>query len=264
MAGFFNKMYYGDPRKPDLKKENIKVNRFKMFFTVLQIRVWQLIQLNMLYSIFLIPAFLLLQGQLILTQETNEPVSVIFFLLMIPCLMLAGPATAATAYIIRNWARDEHSWVWTDFKDAWKQNWKQGMQVMLINGIVLMLFSVNLVFYGKMASNSLIFLVMYYFMIMIGIVYAMMNMFIFPMIVTYRLKLKQIFKNAFILTMVKLPFAFGIFVLSMAIVLLCAMYLMSLPIFVIGLTFPAFITISYVNWLFDKYINNRPAENKEE
>lgn len=260
-GGFFNKMYYGDPRKPDLKKEDSKVNRFKMFSTVLQIRFWQLIQLNLLYSIFWIPAFLLLQGQLILTQETNEPVSIIFFLLMIPCLMLAGPATAATSYIIRNWARDEHSWVWTDFKDAWKQNWKQGMQVMLINGIVLMLFSVNIVFYGNMASKNLAFLVMYYFMIMIGIIYVMMNMFIFPMIVTYRLKLKQIFKNAFILTMVKLPYAFVVFVLSGAILLLCAMYLMSLPVFIIGLTFPGFIIISYVNWLFDKYINNRTAES---
>ena len=34
-GGFFNRMYYGDPRKPDLKKEDLKGNRFKLFTTVL-------------------------------------------------------------------------------------------------------------------------------------------------------------------------------------------------------------------------------------
>ena len=262
-GGFFNRMYYGDPRKPDLKKEDVKGSRFKMFFTVLQIRFWQLIQLNLLYSVFWIPAFVLLQAQLLITQETKEPISLLFYLLMIPCLMLTGPATAAVSYILRNWARDEHAWVWSDFKDAWKENWKQGMMMMLINGVVLLLFSVNFVFYGQMAGNSFLYAFLYYFMIMIAILFAMMNLFIFPMIVTYRLTLKQIIKNAFILTMVKLPFTFLIFVLAAAIVVLTLTYLLSLPFFVIGLTFPAFITISYVNWIFDKYINNRIVENEE-
>jgi uncharacterized membrane protein YesL len=263
-GGFFNRMYYGDPRKPDLKKEDVKGSRFKIFFTVLPIRFWQLIQLNLLYSIFWVPAFLLLQVQLLVSQKTGEPVSLLFFLLMIPCLMLTGPATAAVSYIIRNWARDEHSWVWTDFKDAWKDNWKQGMLMMLINGIVLLLFSVNVMFYGQMANNSFLYAFLYYFMIMVGILFAMMNLFIFPMIVTYRLNLRQIIRNAFILTMVKLPLTFLIFILAAAIVLLTLIYLLSLPFFVVGLTFPAFIVISYVNWIFDKYINNRIIDDEEE
>jgi uncharacterized membrane protein YesL len=263
-GGFFNRMYYGDPRKPDLKKEDIKGSRFKVFFTVLPIRFWQLIQLNLLYSIFWVPAFLLLQAQLLLSQRTGEQISMLFFLLMIPCLMLTGPATAAATYIIRNWARDEHSWVWSDFKDAWKDNWKQGMFMMLINGIVLLLFSVNFVFYGQMAGENFLYTFLYYFMIMVAILFAMMNLFIFPMIVTYRLNLKQIIRNAFILTMVKLPLTFLVFLLAAVIVLLTLFYLLSLPFFVVGLTFPAFIVISYVNWILDKYINNRIMEDEEE
>ena len=50
-GGFFNRMYYGDPRKADLKKEDLKGNRFKLFTTVLSVRFWQLIQLNLLNSI---------------------------------------------------------------------------------------------------------------------------------------------------------------------------------------------------------------------
>jgi len=262
-GGFFNKMYYGNPNKPDLKKEDVKTGRFKTFFTVLQIRFWQLIQLNLLYSVFWIPAFVLLQGQLLIMQETKEPISLLFYLLMIPCLMLIGPATASVSYILRNWARDEHSWVWSDFKDAWKENWKQGMFMGLIDGIALLLFGVNFVFYGQMAGKNLLYAFLYYFMIMIAILFTMMNMFVFPMMVTYRLKLKQIIKNSFILTMVKLPFAFLIFLLSAAIFIVTLAYLLSIPFFVAGLTFPGLIIVSYVNWVFDKYINPKVPDQED-
>ena len=37
MGKFFNRMYYGDPRKPDLKLEDMPDNRFELFFTVLKV-----------------------------------------------------------------------------------------------------------------------------------------------------------------------------------------------------------------------------------
>lgn len=257
-GGFFNRMYYGDPRKPDLKKEDMKhVNRFKLFFTVLPIRIWQLIQLNLLYSIFWIPAFLLIQMQLTILQEMEEPVTVLFFLLLIPCLVLTGPATAGIFYVMRNWARDEHAWVWSDFKDAWKQNWKEGMQLMLINGAALMFFYINVMFYSAMAAQNLLYLILQYIILMMGLIYAMMNLFTFPMLVTYKLTVKQILKNAFIFTMVKLPVNFGIFVLAAVLFFISAYYLASLPVLAVGFTIPGFIIVSYANFMFDKYINSR-------
>ncbi|HHT65182.1 MAG: YesL family protein [Caldicoprobacterales bacterium] len=265
-GGFFNRMYYGDPRKPELKKEDVKGSRFKLFTTVLSVRFWQLMQLNLLYSIFWIPAFLLNFAHAVMMQETGQVISIPFFLLMIPCLMLTGPATAAVSYIIRNWARDEHAWVWSDFKDAWKENWKQGLFVMLMNGIFFLLSNIGIYFYGYRfeESGSFLFLYMKYFMFLFILMIAMMNMFIFPMIVTYRLKLKDIIRNAFILTMVKLPFTFLIFLFSAAWVVLSLAFLASLPFFVVGLTFPALIILSYVNWIFDIYINNRIMEQEQE
>lgn len=262
-GGVFNKMYYGDPRRPDLKKEDMKINRFKLFFTVLQIRIWQLIQLNLLYSVFWIPAFIVIQMQLVLSQETGEPITILFFLLLIPCLLLAGPATAGITYVMRNFARDDHAWVWTDFKDAWKQNWKESLLLMLINGIALMFFYINIVFYSGMVQQSLIYLVLQYLILMMGLIFAMMNMFIFPMLVTYKLSVKQILKNAFIFTMVKLPVTLGIFVLAAGIFILSALYLMSLPVFVVGFAIPGFIIVSYTNYMFDKYINIRTAAAEE-
>lgn len=266
MGGFFNRMYYGDPRKPDLKKEDMPEGRFKIFFTVLQIRFWKLIQLNLLYSIFWIPAFFIIYINLMYlvgVQNTPELAKSIqglgttVILLLIPCFLIAGPATAGTTYVIRNWARDEHAWVWSDFKDAWKQNWKESLLIMLINGLALLIFYVNLNFYRMQAQQNIVFLVLYYFILLMGLIYAMMNMFIFPMLVTYKLKVKQIFKNAFIFTMAELPRTFVIFVIAAFIFGVAFYYSIPfiIPIFIVGFTFPMLITISFANWVFDKYLN---------
>ncbi len=274
-GGFFNRMYYGNPNKPDLKKEDVQIGRFKLFFIVLQVRFWKLIQLNLLYSIFWIPAFFVVYTNLMalaqnpdeIIQTTGNIQSFVFtiLLLLIPCIMIAGPATAGATYVIRNWARDEHAWVWSDFKDAWKQNWKESLIIMLINGIVLSIFYVNVNFYAVQAQQNLIFAVLRYLIIMIGILYAMMNMFIFPMLVTYKLKLRQIFKNALIFTMAELPRTFGFFLLSFLLFAVVFYYslLFIIPFFVVGLTFPMMIAISFTNWVFDKYLNKNLDESGE-
>ncbi len=252
-GGLFNRMYYGNPNKPDLKYEDLKKKRFKLFFTVLQVRFWKLIQLNLMYSVFWLPAFIWVYIQSLVTAETGEPITLVFFLVLLPCLLFAGPATAGVTYVIRNWARDEHAWVFSDFKDAWKMNWKESLLIMLINGLVLMLFYVAVTFYRAMAMNSIFYFVLYYFMLLIGLVYAMMNIYIFPLLVTYKLTIRQIYRNALIFTLAKLPHTFAIFVLMVALFIASAWYI--LPVFVVGLTFPMLIGVSLANWVFDKYMN---------
>lgn len=267
-------MYYGNPNRPDLKKEDVQMGRFKTFFVVLQIRYWKLIQLNLLYSIFWSPAFFVTYAHLMAMSrmlENNEMLSMLpgfwssLIILLIPCMVIAGPATAGVVYVIRNWARDEHAWLWSDFKDAWKQNWKESLLIMLINGLALFVFYINMNFYAVQAQKGLIYIVLRYIVIMIGIIYCMMNMFIFPMLVTYKLKLRQIFKNALIFTMAELPRTFAIFVLAFLLFGIVFYYSIPfiIPFFIIGLTFPMFIAISYVNWVFDKYLNKEPDEQNE-
>lgn len=275
--GFFDRMYYGNPNKPDLRKEDMPEGRFKIFFTVLQVRFWKLIQLNLLYSIFWIPAFFVVYVNLmylIKVQNTPDLVNTIqgmgttMILLLLPCFLIAGPATAGTTYVVRNWARDEHAWVWSDFKDAWKQNWKESLIIMLINGLVLIIFYINLNFYRLQAQQNVVFLILYYFILIAGLIYLMMNMFIFPMLVTYKLKVRQIFKNAFIFTMAELPRTFVIFAIAGLIFGVAFYYSIPfiIPLFLVGFTFPMLITTSFANWVFDKYLNKKinNSQNEEE
>ena len=55
-------------------------------------------------------------------------------MLLVPAIAITGPCTAGVAYVTRNWARDEHAFIWSDFKDAVKENWKQSIVVSLITG----------------------------------------------------------------------------------------------------------------------------------
>ena len=55
-------------------------------------------------------------------------------LILIPCIAITGPATAGVTYVTRNWARDEHAFIWADFKDAVKENWKQSLVISFITG----------------------------------------------------------------------------------------------------------------------------------
>ncbi len=259
-------MYYGDPRKPDLKPEDMPDNRFKLFFTVLKVRFWKLIQLNLLYSVFWIPAIVwtYMQGLLLAHIETKNVIGLDYFLILIPCLLLVGPATAGVTYVIHSWAQDEHAWVFSDFKDAWKENWKESLLIMLINGVVLMLFYTALVVYTQLAvTDNQWYLIPRYFIMMMGFIYAMMNMFIFPMLVTYKLKVRQIFKNAFIFTMVELPRTIVMFIISTGIFILCTYFLVSLPLFIIGFTLPMLVSTSYANWVFDKYLNVHISNRQE-
>ena len=58
---------------------------------------------------------------------------------LIPCIAITGPFTSGLSYITRNWARDEHAFIWSDFKDAVKANWKQGLVLSAITSVLPML-----------------------------------------------------------------------------------------------------------------------------
>lgn len=263
-GGLFNRMYYGNPNKPDLKEDDIKVGKFKLFFTVLQVRFWKLLQLNLMYSIFWAPAFFLVYINLMAVTQSPEIIEIsgniysylfTMFVFLLPLILLTGPATAGAVYIIRNWARDEHAWILSDFKDAWKKNWKESLLIMLINGLAIIIIYVNINFYSF--QNKFIFMLLKYLIIMLALVFSMMNMFVFPMLVTYKLKLREIYKNAFIFTMAELPRAFIIFLIAALIAGVAFFFSVPfiIPFFLIGLSFPLLITTSFANWVFDKYMH---------
>lgn len=144
----------------------------------------------------------------LMTQQLNQMIVMfdLFVRFVLTYLFVVlwgmGPATAGLTYVLRNFAREEHAWIWSDFKDALKSNFKQSAIVFLIDLVVFVLFYVAFAFYLQMSG----FLgAMRYVIVMIAVIYTMMHFYLYPMMVTFQLSLKDLYRNALLFAIGKLP-----------------------------------------------------------
>lgn len=190
-------------------------------------------------------------------------------LYLIPCILITGPVQAGLAYVTRNWARDEHAFIWDDFKDAVKENWKQALAVSAITSVVPILLYVCWNFYGQMANQQALFIVPQILTVSLGILWCLGLVYMYPLIVTYNLKFKDLIKNGLLLAIARLPMTIGIrlVMLVLWLIVLVLLFMTSIgtyaPLFIglyyilIGYSLTRFVFASYTNGVFDKFINNR-------
>jgi len=187
-------------------------------------------------------------------------------LILIPCIAITGPATAGVCYVTRNWARDEHAFIWSDFKDAMKENWKQSLVISLITSLMPLLAYMGWQFYGGMAATQPFMVIPQVLVIMVAIIWSLGLIYFYPLLVTYQLKLKDVLRNGLLLAVARLPMSVGVRLLHCVPLLLAALlaYLWN-PIyaalilfgyyFLVGYTMSRFVTASYTNAVFDRFLN---------
>jgi uncharacterized membrane protein YesL len=293
--GFFNRMYNGNPDKPDIDAEDMPKNRFELFFTTLGVRIGDLVKLNLIFVVFILPVIIWsvlsfsattaglegLSASLGHNASTAEQTAFIMnqllvYLLFLPIfLALSGPPLAGLTYIVRNYARDEHAWLWSDFKEQMKKNWKQSAAVMFILGLVFLLVFYTLQFYAvAMQQSSWMWIMQLLFIVFVGM-FVLSYMYVLPMLVTYKLKVTQIFRNSLMLALGRLPFTllFGvitIFPIVLAFIILAAYFavvnyvllVLGLYYVVLGFGLSSFILNSYTNATFDKLLKSEDDEPK--
>ena len=194
---------------------------------------------------------------------------------LIPCFAITGPFTAGLSYVTRNWARDEHAFIWTDFKDAMKANWKQSLVLSVITSVLPMLIYVGWTYYGKVAEQNMILIVPQALVVLVGLIWAISITYMHPLAVTYELKMKDVIRNGLLLGVARLPMSVGIRLLHcIPLAIGAAVFLLWNPMFgmlglfgyyfLIGFALSRFVTASYTNAVFDKYINSRIEGTKVE
>ena len=205
---------------------------------------------------------------------------------LVPCIAITGPFTAGICYVTRNWARDEHAFIWSDFKDAVKANWKQSLVLSVITSLIPLLVYVGWKFYGQMAVNNPVMMVPQVLVVLIAVIWAICITYMHPIAVTYELKLKDVIRNGLLLGIARLPMSIGIRLLHCVPALIAAalIWLWNPMIgalilfgyyFAIGFALSRFVTASYTNAVFDRFINPRiegakvnqglrPAEDDED
>lgn len=286
--GFFTGMIMGKGNRPDYTPDMMPRNRIELFFEMLKLNFMGLLKANLMYFVFWIPFWLWTWLHMqVLVQLNSDSISTfveqgylsVYLLGLIPCIAITGPAKAALKYITRNYARDEHVWLWSDFINSIKTNWKQGLAMSTINAVFVYLFCFGQSFYSSMANatGSYVYLFMQVILGMLGIIFMLINLYVWPMIVTYELKFSQILRNSMVLALGRLPWS-ALFGFITAIPLIIAMFWLPFIFwyFIVGYALASFINCSYTNAAFDRFFNTKiegaevgmgmqtPEENEDE
>lgn len=189
------------------------------------------------------------------------------FAVMVLVLWGCAPMSAGYAYITRCFSREQHAWIWSDFKDKVIENFKQSAVVLIVDIAVLFLAVYSAFFYYMSYLSTLqhIWLVFCSLICMMMVIYTMMHYYIYQIMVTFRCTLKQLYKNAFLLAIAKLPMNLLLTAIAAALVYLAFIALS--PAVAVGLSFFLWVSMArfpiefYSSRVLQKLIING-AQNK--
>lgn len=247
MAGFFGFFNYEKEGK-GVRKDEPQKKGIARFFELFFRKFWKYMQISMMYFITCIPAILfyyflsmLLFGDIITNSPETLPIATLYVNLLV-IFFAASPFKAGFTYILRNFVREDHAWVFSDFFAHTKNNFKQAISVFVIDLAVLTLLTINLRFYMLMAGRSMLYAAACGINLLIIFIYISMQPYMWSMMVTFRLTLKQMYKNAFIFSVLGIKRNLIIFVVNAGFYLLLANFLQ--PIFIAFLYFLVLLAAS--------------------
>ena len=280
MGNLLQNYFHGKPGKRDFTEADLPANRTALFFSALRVRWRSMFSLNLLYLLCWIPAAawtfinivqlnyqLGLQGG-ILAEGFLGDLLFSYLLVLFPLAALTGPFTAGISFVTRNWARDEHSFVWLDFKAAMKANWKQALGVSAISSAVPLLLLVCTRMYMQMAAQSALFYLPVALVWITALLWVLSSQLMYMLLISYELSFVQMVRNAFLMTFAVLPkamlvrLATGIVPLAMIAAFLffpaALGWITPAAICMYGLfwlSLNKMITASYANAMCEKYLN---------
>lgn len=297
MPKFTLKLYdYNKPGKGVEKNEEPQP-AFKQLFVLFFRKFGKMILTNALYFLCLLPLltgifyYILISNSSLLSSFANQELvqeigmnypwvaalallantftsgfgGVIGAVLLIASAVAFGPITAGYVYCMRNAARDEHFWVSDLFSQAWK-NRKQGIAL----GLVDILIAVSVFSYAFMDMSSIlpgmqtVLRTFSYAADILAAIYFVLRFYLYVMMVTFEISIKDMFVNAVAMVFVKFPrtllVMLGAFVVFYINAILPTPSLLLLPL--IDLSFVYFMSVFIVYPVVDRYMVKPAMEGK--
>lgn len=204
----------------------------------------------------------------------------IYYLVVLFCVMflmgsgllVIGPFQAGFSQIYRNLYRQEGIFIFSDFKDGLKNNWKQSLIASIISCVVTALCLGAIGFYLNMGTKAgtaigTFFLLLFFAFIVIQ------NM-VYTMIVSREISLKNIYKNALLFFLLKFGPCIGIILLLIVtLVIIPAMLLVTTTYFAYALVvfyymtfifgFDQFVIAYFTGELIKEYIDPKTPATEE-
>ena len=167
MAGFFCLFNY-EKEGPGIEKDAPPKKTFIVFFEMVKRNFWKFI-----------------------------PVSLVYVLMSVP-VITGGLASVGITHVTRNTARDKHSFGMSDFFEVVKKNFKQAFIAGIINALVLAVAAFAAYFYFQQykATESFFYLAGFSIILSLLMVFSFAKYYMWTMIITFKLKLKDVYKNS--------------------------------------------------------------------
>ena len=184
MAGFFGLFDY-TKEGPGIPKDGPKKKGFVVFFETFFRNFWKFIVVNLVYSLISVP------------------------------LVTNGIANVGLTNVVRNIARDKHSFGLSDFFDTVKKNLKQSILAGIINTIVYALLFFDLWFFNNVAGTSGIIATGVALALLVT--FTMMNFYLWTLIITFSYTLKQAYTISFKLVFLNFKYSFLVLFINLLI-----------------------------------------------
>jgi len=183
-----------------------------VFFGVLQRKFGRFVTLNLVYFFTGLPTFIFM-GCIGLTllyfHSGRAEISNMFLpamLIMIPLIgIISGPATMGVTYVLRNFAREQHAWIMGDMFEKASKNYVQGLVIGLINSVLAFLLVFAYLYYGYFSTKTLAMTPMNYIILLLGVILSSLRSYIYPMAVSYKLSIKNLYRYSLALVIMKFP-----------------------------------------------------------
>lgn len=169
--------------------------------------------------------------------------NIIYLVSCIP-VVTVGAATTALYYTTLKMAENRESYVWQDYRQSFRQNWKQATVIWMVLLAVILVLGADLLLIGGMsqALGAVVALVV----IVLGIFLIMMGVYVFPVLARFDNTVKNIMKNALIMSIRHLPSTAVIVILHGLPLLLL---LFSVEVFVRGVLAVLLFTVSILAYI---------------
>ncbi|MCL2030782.1 MAG: hypothetical protein FWG93_04485 [Oscillospiraceae bacterium] len=282
--GLFNIFYPNRPGK-GVEKDEPPKHAFFQFWTLVWRKLSRLVLLNMMYFLAVSPLLFLLFlflndffGFAPLDPERAvaieafaeelmyipilggyvyafflfllESVPFLFFALVLLSALLYGPLTCGFTYILRNFARQEHAWI-SDFWTRAKMNFIPGLKMGALELVFLILLYSSFTATGAEGlegSMRIMMLICRYSMFGVGMIYLFMRHYLYVMLVTFDLKIREVIRNAFIFAVLGLPRNL-LALLGQIAVIVAVIFLIPVMYGLVELLLTALIALSFMGFI---------------
>lgn len=278
MAGWFSNRF--TKAGPGVSKDAPQKNRFFYFFELLGRKFVDICKLNLVFLLSILPLMLLSVGLFVLLWKSSfsiqENLLLSILIVFSPC-MFAGPSIGAATKISREFSREIPVFVWTDFWDAFRGEWKQTLALSILDYLAICCVSAALPFYYYSEFGYASY-VLFALCFVVALVVLFMQSYLYLMSISFDLSLTSIIKNSFALAITcigrNLVYVLTTLALLVVVVLLgwyglvLSEYLwIALTLLVVGVLFGFyFFMTSYIafpalkKYIIDPYYEENPEE----